>query len=149
MLSRHLLRRALSGAALLTTSVLLVACGDDQASDDPVPEESTTSPTEARDVAPPPSTTETEPGVRTISVSFADGAVAGGARTETVPLDEPVRIEVSGDVEEQVHVHTYDLVGDVAPNDPAVIEFTADIPGVHEVELEGSHLLVLELQVEP
>ena len=131
MLFHHLSRRALSGAALLVTSVLLVACGGEQAADEPAPEESTV----------------TRPEVRTISVSFADGAVAGGVRTETVPLDEPVRIEVSGDVEEQVHVHTYDLVDDVAPNDPAVMEFTADIPGVHEVELEGSHLLVLELQV--
>ena len=148
MLSRHLLQRGLSGAALLMATVLLVACGGDQATEDPAPQESTTSP-EASDVAPPSSTTETEPGVRTVSVAFADGAVAGGVRTETVPLDEPVRIEVSGDVEEEVHVHTYDLVDDVTPNDPAVIEFTADIPGVHEVELEGSHLLVLELQVEP
>lgn len=149
MLFHHLSRRAPSGAALLMASVLLVACGGDQASDEPPPEASTTSTTEASDVTGPSSTTATGPEVRTISVSFADGAVAGGARTETVPLDEPVRIEVSGDVEEQVHVHTYDLVDDVAPNDPAVIEFTADIPGVHEVELEGSHLLVLELQVEP
>lgn len=149
MLSHHLLRRALSGTALLMTSVLLVACGGDQAADEPAPEESTTSTAEASDVTAPSSTTVTRPEVRTVSVSFADGAVAGGVRTETVPLDEPVRIEVSGDVEEQVHLHTYDLVDDVAPDDPAVIEFTADIPGVHEVELEGSHLLVLELQVEP
>lgn len=149
MLSHHLLRRALSGTALLMTSVLLVACGGDQAADEPAPEESTTSTAESSDVTAPSSATVTRPEVRTVSVSFADGAVAGGVRTETVPLDKPVRIEVRGDVEEQVHVHTYDLVDDVAPNDPAVIEFTADIPGVHEVELEGSHLLVLELQVEP
>ncbi|CAN5250646.1 hypothetical protein BH24ACT1_BH24ACT1_03290 [soil metagenome] len=149
MLSHHLFRRAVSGTALLMSSVLLVACGNDQAAEDPAPEESTASTTEVSDVAAPSSTNVPEPGVRTISVSFADGAVPGGVRTETVPLDEPVRIEVSGDVEEEVHVHTYDLVDDVAPNDPAVIEFTADIPGVHEVELEGSHLLVLELQVEP
>ena len=42
MLSRHLLRRALSGTALLTASVLLVACGGEQAADEPAPEESTT-----------------------------------------------------------------------------------------------------------
>ena len=128
-------RRALAGAAIAIISIVLAACGGDQTAESGAPDATTTS--------------ASEPEVRTISVSFAGGAVAGGVRTETVPLDEPVRIEVSGDVEEQVHVHTYDLVQDVAPNDPAVIEFTADIPGVHEVELEGSHLLVLELQVEP
>ena len=128
-------RGALAGGAIAIISIVSAACGGDQTADSGARDPTTTSATEAE--------------VRTISVSFADGAVAGGVRTETVPLDEPVRIEVSGDVEEEVHLHTYDLVDDVAPNDPAAFEFTADIPGVHEVELEGSHLLVLELQVEP
>lgn len=41
------------------------------------------------------------------------------------------------------------LFGGVSPGSPAVIKFVADIPGVHEVELEGSHRTILELQVEP
>lgn len=126
--------RAVAVAAIVFTGMVLAGCGENQPGDTGLPD---------------PTTTSAEAEVFTIAVSFADGQVTGGARTETVPLDEPVRIEVTGDTEEEVHVHTYDLTAAVGPDDPAVIEFTADIPGVHEVELEGSHLLLLELQVEP
>lgn len=141
-------RRALAGVALVVTSVALAACGEEQAAEDPATQEPTTSTTAAGEVM-QSTTTAAEPEVATIAVSFADGNVVGGLRTETVTLDEPVRIEVSGDTEAEVHVHTYDLFGEVTPQAPAVIEFVADIPGVHEVELEGSHLPVLQLQVEP
>ena len=148
MFSQHRLCRAVPGVAVAIASIALVACGDEQAADDPAAEESTTT-SAARDVAASTTTTVGEPEMATIAVSFAGGAVTAGAGTHTVSLDEPVRIEVSGDREEEVHVHTYDLVEEVTPEQPAVIEFTADIPGVHEVELEGSHLLLFELQVEP
>jgi hypothetical protein len=36
----------------------------------------------------------------------------------------------------------------VAPGRPAVIDFTADAPGVFEVELEQAHLRLVELQVQ-
>ena len=148
MLSQHHVRRAVAGVAVAIAGIVLVSCGDEQAADDPAGEESTTT-SGARDVAGSTTTTVGEPEMATIAVSFADGAVTGGAGTHTVALDEPVRIEVSGDREDEVHVHTYDLVEEVTPGQPAVIEFTADIPGVHEVELEGSHLLLFELQVQP
>jgi heme/copper-type cytochrome/quinol oxidase subunit 2 len=44
-------------------------------------------------------------------------------------------------------VHGYDLKGDVAPGRPAIIEFTANVPGVFEVELEEAGLKLVELQV--
>lgn len=139
-------RRALAGVALVIGSVALAACGGDEATDDPATERPTTSATGASDVSEP---TTTIPAQRRVAVTFADGEVAGGARTERITLDETVRIEVTGDTDEVVHVHTYDLFAEVAPASPAIIEFVADIPGVIEVELEGSHLSILELQVEP
>lgn len=142
-------RRAIIGVALAITGVALVSCGGDQGADDLATEQPTMSTTGTSDVAAPTTTTVAEADSATIAVSLAGGEVVGGVRTEVVPLDEAVRIEVSGDTEDEVHVHTYDLFGNVTPGEPAVIEFVADIPGVHEVELEGSHLLILELQVEP
>jgi hypothetical protein len=47
-----------------------------------------------------------------------------------------------------VDPHGYDLSADVAPGRPAVIDFTADAPGVFEVELEQAHLRLFELQVQ-
>ncbi len=149
-------RRVATDAAVFSAVLVLAACR--QPADDLATEVTTTSTTVTGDdsSAPPtsaatgpPSSAATEAEATTIAVALAGGNVVGKVRTEVVPLDEAVRLEVSGDTAEEVHVHTYDLYGDVAPAEPAVIEFVADIPGVHEVELEGSHRVILQLQVEP
>lgn len=62
---------------------------------------------------------------------------------------EEVRLIVSADTEDEVHVHGYDEFADVAPGEPAEIEFTADIEGIYEVELEGSHTQIARLEVRP
>jgi hypothetical protein len=69
-------------------------------------------------------------------------------RRVRVDLGQKVRVQVQADRAEEVHVHGYDLKKDVAPGKPAVIEFTADVPGVFEVELEESSLRLFELQVQ-
>lgn len=71
-----------------------------------------------------------EPGVR---VSVAVGSL--------------VRIVTSGEVAEEVHVHGYDVAIDVTPGEEETAEFTADIPGIFEVELEGAGTVLLELEV--
>jgi len=81
-----------------------------------------------------------------IVVSIAGGAIDGGGRIE-VETGSQVRLVVTSDVADEIHVHGYDVFGDLEPGVAAVIEFTADIPGIFEVELEGSHLEILELQV--
>lgn len=73
----------------------------------------------------------------------------GGARTETVALDQLVHIEIFGDAPDEIHVHTYDLIDAVSPEAPAMFDFTADIPGVHEIELHSSGRVILELRVVP
>ena len=92
-------------------------------------------------------TTTTARGPRTIEVVVAGGDVVGGPRRETVALGEPVRLVVTADGDDEVHVHTYDLTAEVGPGRPAELTFNADIPGVHEVELERSHKRLLTLEV--
>ncbi len=75
------------------------------------------------------------------------GKVSGDSRV-TVKLGEQVTIRVVSDVAEEVHVHTYDLTVDLEPGVPGEVTFTADIPGVHEVELEDSHLHLTSLEVQ-
>ncbi|MGI9609609.1 MAG: hypothetical protein ACR2NL_04875 [Acidimicrobiia bacterium] len=65
----------------------------------------------------------------------------------SVPLGATVVLTVESDRAENVHVHGYDLFADVSPDSPAVIRFEASIPGIFEVELEGSHDLLVEIQV--
>lgn len=89
-----------------------------------------------------------EPVAREIRVTVRDGEVDGPARPK-IPLGETIVLIVRADVRDHVHVHTYDLVADVAPADPARIRFVADVPGVFEVELEDAGRLLLELEIVP
>ncbi len=110
-------RRVTTGAAVFSAVLVLAACR--QPADDPATEVTTTSTTETgHDSSGPPTSVATEPEATTIAVALAGGNVVGEVRTEVVPLDQAVRIEVSGDSAEEVHVHTYDLYGDVTPAGP-------------------------------
>jgi hypothetical protein len=103
-------------------------------------------------------------GGSTTSATDTTGSNPSGGTTITVQDDQPVggiqTIEVSkGDqvdftvvsknVSDEVHVHGYDLMQDVVPGKPVTFDFTADIEGVFEAELEGAHAQILELRVNP
>jgi hypothetical protein len=67
----------------------------------------------------------------------------------TLSKGDEVALKVSADVSDEVHVHGYDLHGDVAPGKPATIHFTASIPGRFEAELESRSLQILRFTVNP
>lgn len=79
-------------------------------------------------------------------ITVANGEVEGPTRA-SVRLGDVFIVRVVADVAEEVHLHGYDRFGDVAPGMPAVIEVEALIPGVFEVELEGSGLELLLIEV--
>lgn len=83
-----------------------------------------------------------------VEAKVTGNQVETASRRVRIDLGQKVRVQVEGDRAEEVHVHGYDLKGDVAPNKPAVIDFTANVPGVFEVELEESGLKLFELQVQ-
>lgn len=95
-----------------------------------------------------PETTTTQPGVVQVSISYEGGEVTGGGRIE-VPLGEPVELTIVSDVADEGHLHGYDLFVDLEPGTPGSIEFTADIPGIFELELEGSGVLLADFEVAP
>lgn len=76
-----------------------------------------------------------------------DGLVLGSGGRIAVDRGTPVRIVTTGEVAEEVHVHGYDLQVAVTPGAEETLEFVADIPGIFEVELEGSGMLLFELEV--
>jgi len=82
-----------------------------------------------------------------IEVSFIGGQISNGSR-KTVDLGSEVTIVVTADVEDEVHVHGYDLFESVADGTDAEFLFTADIPGDFEVEMEETGRLLFELRVE-
>ena len=83
-----------------------------------------------------------------VEATVTGSDVETASRRVRVDIGQKVRIRVQADRSEEVHVHGYDLKADVAPGRPAVVDFTADVPGVFEVELEQAGLKLLELQVQ-
>jgi hypothetical protein len=72
--------------------------------------------------------------------------VSGGGR-KTVKLGDTVRVQVIADTKDEVHLHGYDKKVDVASGMPASLMFTADVPGIFEVELESRGLKLLDLVI--
>ena len=81
-----------------------------------------------------------------IDLVIIDGRLEGGARRESVAVGEMVTIRVSGNSDDEVHVHGYDLFIHLVDG-AGELAFEASIPGVFEVELEGPHTLLVRLEV--
>ena len=122
--------------------------GDDHP--DPVPDNTT-----ASTASPPSSTPSTglpvdedpeEAGGLVINLAIADGKLEGGARRESVQLGDTVTLRVSGNSNDEVHVHGYDFFVHLVEG-TGELTFEASIPGVFEIELEGSHTLLVRMEV--
>ena len=142
-----------AGVAAVIVLFLVLRPGDDEESaPTPTPTEApspTAEPTETQSPSPTEEPTGSpSPDAVEIEIEVEDGEVTGPGEVE-VAQGERVRIVVQADVSDEVHVHGYDLTADVAPDEPAIIVFRADAPGVYEVELESAGLALLELSVVP
>jgi len=123
------------GALIVAIVAFLVAQpGDD---DDSTPSSSAT---QTQTTADDGSATETEaqpeqpaePPVTRIRVK--GGVVAGDVKSIEVAKGDTVRIVVSSDVDDEIHLHGYDLEQDAAPGKPARFKFEADVEGAFELE---------------
>lgn len=74
---------------------------------------------------------------------------AGKAKALTFKEGETVRFRARHDAAEEVHVHGYDITKALQPGKTETVSFKATIPGIFEIELEGSHTLLAQLKVVP
>jgi len=139
------MRRPLPGAAVLALGLVLAACAGTD------PEKAAPSPTTSSSSSAATTTAaSSKPAAASglaVEVGYAGGQITGGGRIP-VQLGTPVTLQVTSDAADEVHVHGYDLMADVSPDQPATITFDATVPGVFEVELEdlGRELLTLQVQ---
>lgn len=82
-----------------------------------------------------------------VMVTYFDGAVDAPEERVEVELGSTVGIMIEADVADDLHVHGYDMFIDVDPGTPGSVVFTADVPGVFEVELESAGTFLFEIQV--
>ncbi|MGH3716155.1 MAG: hypothetical protein ACRDT4_22230 [Micromonosporaceae bacterium] len=129
---------ALAGV-LAAALIGLTGCGSE-----PKPAASPTPSAESPASAAPSPTTA----AATVIVIVAGGKVTAGGGRHEIKLGTKVVLEFTSDAADEVHVHGYDKEVALKPGVSARIEFTANIPGVFEVELHESGLALCELQVQ-
>jgi hypothetical protein len=100
-----------------------------------------------------PTATETAtaaaPEATRLVVTIRGGEPVDGIIRAEARKGDPVVVIVRSDVADEVHVHGYDLMADVAPGKPVRIEFTANLTGRFEIELEGRGKQIAQLTVLP
>lgn len=128
----------LAAAALLLTS----ACADASTAGNGGPSTSGSSATSIGTA----SSTDKVKGVE-IVVSVKDGTVTPPTHRVKVKQGTHVQLLVTSDVDDEVHVHGYDIEREVAAGETATIDVTADQKGVFEVETHESGLQLLQLEV--
>jgi hypothetical protein len=85
----------------------------------------------------------------TTAIEVKSGKPVDGVADISVEKGDPVSFLVRADAADHVHVHGYDEFADVAPGNPAKLEFPAELEGIFEVELEDSHVQIARLEVSP
>lgn len=137
-------------AAVIAVAAVVIILATSGSDDEPGREAAATPAASTRSQAPEESTPKPRPTPDPVPVvRYEGGEVVGGVEKIEVEQDERVRFDVVSDVEEEIHVHAYDLYYDLKPGRPAKVAFDADITGVVEVELHGVGEPIAELRVTP
>lgn len=121
--------------ALVTAISLAVAgCGGTAKTSQPTSSSSTTS------TAPASAIVE-------IRVVIKNHKVEPRSSVHKVPLGKTIRLVVTSDKADEIHVHGYNKEAEVAAGASVTIQFKADQSGQFEVETHKSNLQLLKLQV--
>lgn len=83
------------------------------------------------------------------TIEVVGGKPKGGVTELEFAKGDDIRFAVTSDSADEVHVHGYDVEGEVGPGDTAEFDFPADLEGVFEVELHHSGAQIAELTIEP
>jgi hypothetical protein len=134
-----------AGLGLLVSLFFALRPNDDETA----ATQSTPATTEAPATTSEPPPTTQAPQVVGLEYVIVDGEPQGGIARDSVDRGQTIEITVTSDIADEVHVHGYDLMADVAPGVPATMRFEADAPGRFEIELENSGIQIAELEVRP
>ena len=144
-------RRTSAAALCLLATLSLSACGgDDQ-------EEPSGAPSPTVSVTPDPAETAEEPSAaasptpddaQAVSVTVAGGEVTGDTGPVVVPVGTTVRLSVTSDAADEVHVHGFELTSAVSPGQATQLELVADRAGEVEVELHDAATVLTRLRVQ-
>ncbi len=138
-----------TAALMLVATLVLTGCGTDEPSAAAPPPSDAPAPSAVPTAVTP---TEPEPEVepddaQVIAITVVGGEVSGDTGRVEVAMGARVRLTVTADTADEIHVHGFELFEDVSPGQASQLEFVADRPGVFEVELHDSRQVLTRLQI--
>ena len=136
--------RSIAAVSVAACVLLAPACGGDAEPGDPV--DTVPSPGASGSPAQTATTTVTT-AAHQIRVSIAAGNVDPAPGRFSVREGDTVRIVVTSDVADELHVHGYERTVKLAPGKPTTLEFVADRQGLFDVETHETTLTLFQLQV--
>ena len=130
----------LAGAvALVVAAFVILQPGDDGGSPSTATETSTQATT----------TTPKKPRPEVATIRISGGEPVGGVRELRFKEGGTIRFRVTGQADDEVHLHGYDIEKPVGPGKAASFSVPATITGRFEVELHDSATPIAEVTVEP
>jgi hypothetical protein len=144
-------RLLIAAAGIVVAVVLFLVLRPDGGDDDSASPPPANPPTTTVSTQPPPPPTGPPPAPAIVQVPIVvrGGKPVGGIKRATVAKDRVVVLVVRSDVADEVHLHGYNVMRDVAPGSPARLRFRATIPGQFEAELEDRGLQIANITVRP
>lgn len=135
--------------AAVLAGVTLAACGGDDPGDPTVVPPSTSPPPPTTTISPVPVPTTAAPTFAgtVITVRVSGGKVETASRRVSVRRGSDVRLVVTSDVADEVHVHGVNIRQEIAAGETVTLDFRATVAGTQEIELERSRLVLVELRV--
>ncbi len=138
---------------LVLAYVLLSGGSDDNKKDASQPAATQPSSTQSTDTSGTTSgtTTATEPASPPPppTVRVVDAKPQGGVQKLNFNKGDQIRFRIVSDTADEIHVHGYDLMKDVAKGGSVTFSFKGSIDGRFVVELEGHGEQIAELDVAP
>jgi FtsP/CotA-like multicopper oxidase with cupredoxin domain len=131
----------------VTVAVVLSAatgCGSGEAAGTATPPSASAS----APVETPPSAGAPAADIVTIDATISGSQVEPPPARVDVRVGQTVRITVTSDEPDELHVHGYDIETELTAGQPATVELVADQPGLFEVETHEQALQLFQLAVQ-
>lgn len=104
---------------------------------------------------PRPSTEQQTSGAEAVAIKPANSVFVEGRQLISTPSTlhvgegEQVTLRITADSSDEFHLHGYDLMAKLSPEQEEILTFVAEKPGRFEFELERSHTELGALEVLP
>jgi len=136
---------------LVVSCLLLVACASNttvpETTGPPSPDTTAAPTTTAPSSTSTPSPTTTDHEEEVLEIVLEIGVPVGGVVEIEVGVGDEVKFMVISDQDDELHVHGFDHYIELVANEPKLVSFVAEAPGVFEVESHRRQRLVAEVIV--